>query len=98
MHVDRATRRLTARLVPDAVGTKAYLLTPGHTPWRTIVVSDKAADILASKRILNLNEPSKIVDTGWTKPMKSVGVWWEMQTGKSSWSYADSADTLNAAG
>ena len=74
MHVDRATRRLTARLVPDAVGTKAYLLTPGHTPWRTIVVSDKAADILASKRILNLNEPSKIVDTGWTKPMKSVGV------------------------
>ena len=98
LHVERATRRLTARLVPDAVGTKAYLHAPGHTPWRTIIVSDKAPDILASKLILNLNEPSKMADTGWIKPMKFVGVWWEMQTSKSSWSYANSADTLNAAG
>ena len=98
LHVERATRRLTARLVPDAVGTKAYLHAPGHTPWRTIIVSDKATDILASKLILNLNEPSKIAETGWIKPMKFVGVWWEMQTSKSSWSYANSADTLNAAG
>ena len=98
LHVDRATRLLTARLVPDAVGTKAYLHAPGHTPWRTIIVSDKATDILASKLILNLNEPSKIGDTGWIKPMKFIGVWWEMQTTKSSWSYANSADTLNAAG
>ena len=64
-HVARATHRLTARLVPDAVGTKAYLPAPGHTPWRTIIVSDKATDILASKLILNLNEPSKIGDTSW---------------------------------
>ncbi|WP_201984044.1 glycoside hydrolase family 97 protein [Hymenobacter rubidus] len=98
LHVDRASHRLTARLVPDAVGTKAYLHAPGHTPWRTIIVSDQAADILASKLILNLNEPSKLKDTGWIKPMKFVGVWWEMQTGKSNWRYADSADTLNAAG
>lgn len=98
LHVDRATHRLTARLVPDAVGTKAYLHAPGHTPWRTIIVSDKAPDILASKLILNLNEPSKIANPGWIKPMKFVGVWWEMQTGKSNWRYADSADTLNAQG
>ena len=75
LHVDRASARLSARLVPDAVGTKAYLRTPGRTPWRTVLVSDRAADILASKLILNLNEPSKIADTGWIKPMKFVGVW-----------------------
>ncbi|WP_046244153.1 glycoside hydrolase family 97 protein [Hymenobacter terrenus] len=98
LHVDRPTARLKAQLVPDAVGTKAYLHAPDHTPWRTVMVSNKAADILASKLILNLNEPSKITDTGWIKPMKFVGVWWEMQIGKSTWSYANSADTLTAAG
>jgi len=98
LHVDRASARLSARLVPDAVGTKAYLRAPSRTPWRTVLVSDRAADILASKLILNLNEPSKIADTGWIKPMKFVGVWWEMQIGKSTWSYAASADTLNGAG
>ncbi len=98
LHVDRSTFKLTARLVPDAVGNKAYMHAPSHTPWRTIIVSDKAADILASKMILNLNEPSKIQNTSWIKPMKFVGVWWEMQTGKSTWNYANSADTLNAKG
>ncbi|MGI4866845.1 MAG: glycoside hydrolase family 97 protein [Janthinobacterium lividum] len=98
LHVDRASYRLTARLVPNAVGSKAFLHAPGHTPWRTIVVSDKAPDILASKLILNLNEPSKLTNTGWIKPMKFVGVWWEMQTEKSTWSYANSADTLDAKG
>lgn len=98
LHVDRASHRLTARLVPNAVGSKAFLHAPCHTPWRTLVVSDKAPDILASKLILNLNEPSKLADTGWIKPMKFVGVWWEMQTGRSSWSYANSADTLDAQG
>jgi hypothetical protein len=98
LHVDQASHRLTARLVPDAVGTKAYLHTQGHSPWRTIIVSDKAADILASKLILNLNEPSKLANTSWIKPMKFVGVWWEMQVGRSNWRYADRADTLNAAG
>src|SRR6202012_920095 len=98
LHVDRSTFKLSARLVPDAVGNKAYLHAPSHTPWRTIIVSDKAADILASKMILNLNDPSKIKNTSWIKPMKFVGVWWEMQTGKSTWSYANSADTLTKDG
>jgi hypothetical protein len=98
LHVDRASHRLSARLVPNAVGSKAFMHAPDHTPWRTIVVSDKAPDILASKLILNLNEPSKIKDTSWIKPMKFVGVWWEMQIGKTSWSYANSADTLDAKG
>jgi len=98
LHVDPKSYVLTARLVPDATGNKAYLHAPDHTPWRTLIVSNKATDILASKLILNLNEPSKITDTGWIKPMKFVGVWWEMQIGKSTWNYANSADTLTAAG
>src|SRR6185437_8439127 len=76
LHVDAATLTLSTRLVPDAVGNKAYLHAPAHTPWRTIIVSDKAADILASKLILNLNEPSRIGDTRWIHPMKFVGVSW----------------------
>ena len=98
LHVDAATLTLSARLVPDAVGNKAYLHAPAHTPWRTIVLSDKAADILASKLILNLNEPSRILNTDWIHPMKFVGVWWEMQTGKGTWSYSDFADSLGASG
>jgi hypothetical protein len=98
LHVDRATHHLKAQLVPDAVGTRAYLRAPAHTPWRTLVVSDKAADILASTLILNLNEPSKITDTGWIKPMKFVGVWWQMQIGTGTWSYTDHSDSLNAQG
>lgn len=77
-----------SQLVPDAVGNKAYLQTPAKTPWRTIVMSTNAADILASKMILNLNEPSKIGDSSWVKPQKFVGVWWEMHVGKSSWDYS----------
>ena len=98
LHVNTANYKLTASLVPDALGNKAYMNTPSHTPWRTIIVSDKATDILASKMILNLNEPSKIENTSWIKPMKFVGVWWEMQTGKSTWSYANRADTVGADG
>ncbi|MFB9841710.1 glycoside hydrolase family 97 protein [Mucilaginibacter ginsenosidivorans] len=98
LHVDRSNYSLTANLVPDAVGNKAYVHAPFKTPWRTIIVSDKAADILSSKLILNLNEPSKIENTSWIKPMKFVGVWWEMQTGKSTWNYANDADTLDAYG
>ncbi len=74
-------------ITPDANGAKGYLQTPTQTPWRTIIVSDDARTILASKMILNLNEPCKITDTSWIKPMKYVGVWWEMITGKSEWSY-----------
>lgn len=98
LHVDTKTYKLTANLVPDAVGNKAYVRAPCHTPWRTIIVSDKATDILESKLILNLNEPSKLENTSWIKPMKFVGVWWEMQTGKSTWYYSNSLDTLGANG
>jgi glucan 1,4-alpha-glucosidase len=92
--VDRQTFGMTAHLVPDAVGNKAYLRAPARTPWRTVVVSDKAADILSSKLILNLNEPSRISDTSFIKPQKFVGVWWEMHVDKSTWSYAD-ADSVS---
>jgi len=76
-------------LTPDAKGDKGYMQAPAHSPWRTIIVSDDARDILASKMTLNLNDPCKIEDTSWIKPVKYVGVWWEMITGKSSWSYTD---------
>lgn len=74
-------------LNPDATGAKGYLQAPMHTPWRTIIVSDDARDILASRMTLNLNDPCKIEDTSWIRPIKYVGVWWEMITGKSQWSY-----------
>jgi hypothetical protein len=96
LHVDTATYKLSVNLVPDAYGNKAYLHTPCHTPWRTIIVSSKATDILESKMILNLNDPSKIENTSWIKPMKFVGVWWELQTGKSTWSYSNRSDTVGA--
>lgn len=98
LHVDRATFALKAQLVPDPVGNKAYLHAPAHTPWRTIIVSDKATEILNSKMILNLNEPTQLANTTWIKPMKFVGVWWEMQTGKGTWNYSDFADSLSPAG
>ena len=98
LHVDRNTYQLAASLVPDAAGNKAYIHAPFKSPWRTIIISDKAADILSSKMILNLNEPSKIEETSWIKPMKFVGVWWEMQTGRSTWNYSSNEDTLSADG
>lgn len=76
-------------LTPDAKGDKGYMQAPNHSPWRTIIVSDNATEILASKMTLNLNDPNKIEDTSWIKPVKYVGVWWEMITGKSSWAYTD---------
>jgi glucan 1,4-alpha-glucosidase len=87
--IDPSSFTLTSSLVPDAVGNKAYLIAPAHTPWRTIIVSDKATDIIAANRmILNLNEPSKVKDASFIKPQKFVGVWWEMHVGKSSWDYS----------
>ncbi|MEL4306679.1 glycoside hydrolase family 97 protein [Joostella sp. CR20] len=76
-------------LTPDANGDKGYLQAPFNTPWRTVIASDDARDVLASKITYNLNEPSKIEDTSWIKPVKYVGVWWEMITGKSSWAYTN---------
>jgi glucan 1,4-alpha-glucosidase len=76
-------------LTPDAQGWKGYIQAPAKSPWRTIIVSDDARNILASRITLNLNEPSKIKDTSWIHPVKYVGVWWEMITGKSTWAYTD---------
>jgi hypothetical protein len=99
MHLDLVPNeyKLASHLVPNAIGDKAYLQTPCVSPWRTIMVSDDARDIVGSKMILNLNEPSKIDDTSWIKPMKYVGVWWEMHVGKSTWDYAGSQNAQNAA-
>ncbi|RYJ38876.1 Glycoside hydrolase 97 [Flavobacterium anhuiense] len=81
-------------LTPDAKGDKGYMQAPCQSPWRTIMASDDATEILASKMILNLNDPCKIEDTSWIKPMKYVGVWWEMITGKSTWAYTDEYPTV----
>lgn len=78
-----------SHLTPDLLGDKGNIQAPSFSPWRTIIASNDARDILASKMAYNLNEPSKIKDTSWIKPIKYVGVWWEMITGKSSWSYTD---------
>ena len=81
-------------LTPDAKGDKGYMQAPCQSPWRTIMVSDDAREILASKMTLNLNDPCKIEDTSWIKPVKYVGVWWEMITGKSTWAYTDEYPTV----
>lgn len=78
-----------SHLTPDAQGNKGYMQTPCQSPWRTVIVSDDAREVLASKLILNLNEPCAYEDTEWIKPVKYIGVWWEMITGKSSWAYCD---------
>ncbi len=89
LDVDPESRSMKAHLVPDRLGVSAYLQMPFNTPWRTLIVSDDARDILASQLVLNLNEPCKIEDTSWIKPMKFVGVWWEMFTGKvKTWAYS----------
>jgi hypothetical protein len=80
--------KFSSHLTPDAVGNNGYMQTDTQTPWRTIVVSDKATNILASKLILNLNEPTKYQDVSWIKPVKYIGVWWEyFVAGKSTWAY-----------
>lgn len=99
MHLDLVPNKykLTSKLVPNVLGDKAYLQTPCVSPWRTIMVSDDARDIVSSKMILNLNEPCKIDDTSYIKPMKYVGIWWEMHIGNSTWDYAGSQNAQNAA-
>ena len=89
LDLDDRNMVLESHLTPDARGDKGYLQTPAVTPWRTIIVSDRAGDILESKLVLNLNEPTQYKDVSWIKPIKYVGVWWEMITGRSSWSYTD---------
>ena len=97
MHLDLVPNqfKLISRLVPNPIGDKAYLQAPCVSPWRTIMVSDDARDIVGSKMILNLNEPCKIENTSWIKPMKYVGIWWEMHVGKSTWDYAGSQNAQN---
>lgn len=95
LNLDTKTFSFTSLLVPNAIGDKAYLRTPSVSPWRTIMISTDARDLLNSKMILNLNEPSKIDDTSWIKPMKYVGIWWEMHVGKSTWDYAGSQNAQN---
>ena len=84
-----------SHLTPDAQGNKGHLYTPYHTPWRTVMVSDDARDILASRLILNLNDPCALTDTSWIKPVKYIGVWWEMITGKSSLAYTNDLPTID---
>ena len=78
-----------SHLTPDAKGNKGHIQAPSVSPWRTIIVSNDAREVLASRMTLNLNEPCKIENTSWIKPVKYVGVWWEMITGKSSWAYTE---------
>lgn len=96
MHLNLDDRTMTFQswLTPDAKGDKGYVQVPFNTPWRTVMVSDDARDIVASKMIYNLNEPSKIKDVSWIKPVKYMGVWWEMITGKSTWAYTDDYPTV----
>ncbi|SDX22172.1 glycoside hydrolase family 97 protein [Flavobacterium degerlachei] len=96
LNVDVNNYHLNSQLVPNAIGDKAYLQAPCVSPWRTIMISDDARDIVSSKMILNLNEPSKIEDTSWIKPMKYVGIWWEMHVGKSTWDFAGSQNAQNS--
>lgn len=93
MHLELDDRSLVfeSHLTPDAQGNKGYIQAPFNSPWRTVIVGDKAATILESKITLNLNEPTRFEDTSWIKPIKYIGVWWEMITGKSSWAYSDLA-------
>lgn len=94
LNLDDKTMVFQSWLTPDAIGDKGYLQAPCTTPWRTVIVSDDARDILSSKMTYNLNEPSKISDVSWIKPTKYVGVWWEMITGKSTWAYTDEYPTV----
>ena len=91
MHLNLDDKKMVFEswLTPDATGLKGCMQTPCQTPWRTVIVSDDARDMLASNLILNLNEPCALEDVSWIKPMKFCGIWWEMIVGKSSWHYTD---------
>ena len=97
MHLkyNKETNTFTSWLTPDAEGFKGRLQTPCTSPWRTIIVSDKAEGILASRMTLNLNEPCKLEDTSWIKPCKYMGIWWEMITNHASWSYTDELPSVH---
>lgn len=89
LNLDDKNFILESYLTPDAIGNKGFMQTPCQSPWRTVIVSDRAGDILESRLVLNLNEPTKYQNASWIKPIKYIGVWWEMITGKSTWSYTN---------
>ncbi len=95
LNLDDKSMVFTSWLTPDAQGLKGYVQTPFNTPWRTIIVSDDARDMLSSNLILNLNEPCKIEDTSWIKPVKYCGVWWELIVGRNSWAYTDDVPSVH---
>ena len=89
LNLDDKNLTFTSWLTPDATGMKGYIQAPFHTPWRTIMITDSATKALASRLILNLNEPCALDDVSWIHPTKYVGVWWAMITGKNTWAYTD---------
>jgi alpha-glucosidase len=89
LNLDDKSMVFESWLTPDVNGDKGYMQTPCKSPWRTIIVSNDARDILASRITLNLNDPCKIEDTSWIKPVKYIGVWWDMITGRGSWAYTN---------
>lgn len=89
LNLNDTTMTFTSWLTPDNQGKKGYMQTPVNTPWRTAIITDDARDILASRLIYNLNEPTSYEDTSWIKPVKYIGVWWEMIAGASTWNYTD---------
>ncbi|KXX68684.1 glycoside hydrolase family 97 protein [Flammeovirga sp. SJP92] len=97
MHLDLDDKNFVfeSHLTPDAQGVKGYMQAPRPTPWRTVIASKNAGDILLSKITLNLNEPCAIEDVSWIKPVKYMGVWWEMITGMSSWAYTDDVPSVH---
>ena len=96
MHLefDLSKMSFESHLTPDAFGNMAYINVPQNTPWRTVIASDDAKDILSSRITYNLNEPNAIEDTSWIKPTKYMGVWWEMITGQSTWWYTNELSSV----
>lgn len=96
MHLDLDDKNFifTSQLTPDAQGNMAHMQTPCKTPWRTVIISDDARDMLSSNLILNLNDPCKYEDTSWIKPVKYIGVWWEMINGSRQWSYTNDLSSI----
>lgn len=96
MHLDLDDKNFifTSQLTPDAQGNMAHMQTPCKTPWRTVIISDDACDMLSSNLILNLNDPCKYEDTSWIKPVKYIGVWWEMINGSRQWSYTNDLPSI----
>lgn len=89
LNLNDTTMVFTSWLTPDNQGRKGYMQTPAVSPWRSVIITDDARDILASRLVYNLNEPTKFEDTSWIKPVKYIGVWWEMISGAGSWNYTD---------